>query len=136
MDAVALRLTGDVDFGAHRYTARGCCHPLLAEVNPCLQLHGASLHRDLSCPSGIACRTLRSECCWRPYRLEESRSLRSDCYRDCSTCCDDYLGCGLLSGLVRMPMSPQPPNKRLKLTARADYGMNLSSARRSLSAIR
>ena|SRR5438876_5416359 len=28
------------------------------------------------------------------------------------------------------------PNKRLKLTARADYGMNLSSARRSLSAIR
>jgi len=30
----------------------------------------------------------------------------------------------------------QPPNKRLKLTARVDYGMNLSSARRSLSAIR
>jgi len=29
-----------------------------------------------------------------------------------------------------------PPNKRLKLTARANYGMNLSSARRSLSAIR
>jgi len=28
------------------------------------------------------------------------------------------------------------PNKRLKLTARVDYGMNLSSARRSLSAIR
>ena len=28
------------------------------------------------------------------------------------------------------------PNKRLKLTARADYGMNCSSARRSLSAIR
>ena len=27
-------------------------------------------------------------------------------------------------------------NKRLKLTARVDYGMNLSSARRSLSAIR
>jgi len=30
---------------------------------------------------------------------------------------------------------PQP-NKRLKLAARVDYGMNLSSARRSLSAIR
>src|SRR6266705_5453124 len=29
-----------------------------------------------------------------------------------------------------------PPNKRLKLTARVDYGMNRSSARRSLSAIR
>ena len=29
-----------------------------------------------------------------------------------------------------------PPNKRLKLMARVDYGMNLSSARRSLSAIR
>jgi len=28
------------------------------------------------------------------------------------------------------------PNKRLKLTARVDRGMNLSSARRSLSAIR
>src|SRR5947199_92978 len=28
------------------------------------------------------------------------------------------------------------PNKRLKLTARVDYGMNCSSARRSLSAIR
>jgi hypothetical protein len=31
---------------------------------------------------------------------------------------------------------PAQPNKRLKLTARVDYGMNLSSARRSLSAIR
>ena len=29
-----------------------------------------------------------------------------------------------------------PPNTRLKLTARVDYGMSLSSARRSLSAIR
>jgi len=29
-----------------------------------------------------------------------------------------------------------PPNQRLKLPARVDYGMNLSSARRSLSAIR
>jgi hypothetical protein len=29
-----------------------------------------------------------------------------------------------------------PPNKRLKLPARAEYGMNLFSARRSLSAIR
>jgi len=28
------------------------------------------------------------------------------------------------------------PNQRLKLKARVDYGMNLSSARRSLSAIR
>jgi hypothetical protein len=28
------------------------------------------------------------------------------------------------------------PNKRLKLAARVGYGMNLSSARRSLSAIR
>ena len=28
------------------------------------------------------------------------------------------------------------PNKRLKLTARVDYGMSFSSARRSLSAIR
>jgi hypothetical protein len=28
------------------------------------------------------------------------------------------------------------PNKRLKLAARVDWGMNLSSARRSLSAIR
>ncbi len=29
-----------------------------------------------------------------------------------------------------------PPNKRLKLAARVDYGMDLFSARRSLSAIR
>src|SRR5690349_12675033 len=29
-----------------------------------------------------------------------------------------------------------PPNQRLKLAARVDWGMNLSSARRSLSAIR
>ena len=29
-----------------------------------------------------------------------------------------------------------PPNKRLKLAARVDCGMNLFSARRSLSAIR
>jgi hypothetical protein len=28
------------------------------------------------------------------------------------------------------------PNKRLKLAARVDYGMNFSSARRSLSAVR
>jgi len=32
--------------------------------------------------------------------------------------------------------SPALSNKRLKLTARVDYGMSLSSARRSLSAIR
>ena len=31
---------------------------------------------------------------------------------------------------------PSLPNKRLKLAARVGYGMNLSSARRSLSAIR
>jgi len=31
---------------------------------------------------------------------------------------------------------PRAPNKRLKLPARVDYGMNLLSARRSLSAIR
>ena len=30
----------------------------------------------------------------------------------------------------------EPPNMRLKLAARADCGMNSSSARRSLSAIR
>ena len=30
----------------------------------------------------------------------------------------------------------EPPSKRLKLAARVDWGMNLSSARRSLSAIR
>jgi len=29
-----------------------------------------------------------------------------------------------------------PPNKRLKLSARVDYGMSLSSVRRSLGAIR
>jgi hypothetical protein len=31
---------------------------------------------------------------------------------------------------------PLPPNTRLKLAARVDCGMNLSSARRSLSAVR
>ena len=34
------------------------------------------------------------------------------------------------------PTLAQRPNQRLKLTARVHYGMNLSSARRSLSAIR
>ena len=39
--------------------------------------------------------------------------------------------------LVRSSISSEPrPNKRLKLAARVDEGMNLSSARRSLSAIR
>src|SRR6266699_1244768 len=38
--------------------------------------------------------------------------------------------------LVRPSPYRMPPNKRLKLAARVDYGMNLSSARRSLSAIR
>ncbi len=32
-------------------------------------------------------------------------------------------------------ISGPPPNKRLKLAARVDYGMDPSSARRSLSAI-
>jgi len=35
-----------------------------------------------------------------------------------------------------MMFSGPPPNKRLKLAARVDLGMNLFSARRSLSAIR
>ncbi len=35
-----------------------------------------------------------------------------------------------------MPLASPLPNQRLKLTAREDYGMNLSSARRSLSAVR
>jgi hypothetical protein len=43
---------------------------------------------------------------------------------------ESYVGVALDSG--GRPL----PNKRLKLTARVDYGMNLSSARRSLSAIR
>jgi hypothetical protein len=33
-------------------------------------------------------------------------------------------------------ISAARPNKRLKLSARVDYGMNLFAARRSLSAIR
>ena len=36
----------------------------------------------------------------------------------------------------RVSSGERQPNKRLKLAARVDYGMNLSSARRSLSAIR
>src|SRR5207249_4460859 len=84
--AVAVRLSADVGLGAHRYPARGCPYPLLAQVNPCFQLHGASLHCDLSCPGGNACGTLRPQCGWRSYRLEESRSFRSDCFGDCSAC--------------------------------------------------
>jgi hypothetical protein len=38
--------------------------------------------------------------------------------------------------LVKVRSVERQHNKRLKLTARVDYGMNLSSARRSLSAIR
>jgi hypothetical protein len=38
--------------------------------------------------------------------------------------------------LVKVRSVQRQHNKRLKLSARADYGMNLSSARRSLSAIR
>ncbi len=38
--------------------------------------------------------------------------------------------------LWREVSSRAPSNKRLKLTARVDYGMSLFSARRSLSAIR
>ena len=45
--------------------------------------------------------------------------------------------CGHLKrGSVRPAVIRELPNKRLKLTARVDYGMNPSSARRSLSAIR
>jgi len=42
---------------------------------------------------------------------------------------------GTSEGLV-LVIGNAPPNKRLKLAARIDWGMNLSSARRSLSAIR
>jgi len=42
-------------------------------------------------------------------------------------------GMRLIEGLSSFA---QAPNKRLKLTTRVDYGMNLFSARRSLSAIR
>jgi len=35
-----------------------------------------------------------------------------------------------------MSIQRRAPNKRLKLSARVDYGMSLSSARRSLSAVR
>jgi hypothetical protein len=37
---------------------------------------------------------------------------------------------------MMIELSSLLPNKRLKLAARVDYGMNRSSARRSLSAIR
>ncbi len=40
-----------------------------------------------------------------------------------------------VAGLLLLPRLSGPPNKRLKLTARVDCGMSLSSARRSLSAI-
>jgi hypothetical protein len=38
--------------------------------------------------------------------------------------------------LARVALVCWQPNKRLKLAARVDYGMNLFSPRRSLSAIR
>ncbi len=38
--------------------------------------------------------------------------------------------------IILMSIQRRAPNMRLKLTARVDCGMNLSSARRSLSAIR
>jgi hypothetical protein len=38
--------------------------------------------------------------------------------------------------VVMLVRSSAAPNKRLKLSARADYGMSLSPARRTLSAIR
>jgi hypothetical protein len=38
--------------------------------------------------------------------------------------------------VVKARICEAQPNKRLKLAARVDYGMNRSSARRSLSAIR
>ena len=41
-----------------------------------------------------------------------------------------------LEVILRKPGFTQPPNKRLKLAARVDCGMNSFSARRSLSAIR
>ena len=41
-----------------------------------------------------------------------------------------------MGSTVLLRSIPPAPNKRLKLAARGDYGMNLSSARRSLSAIR
>ena len=43
---------------------------------------------------------------------------------------------GLRVGCETIPLCGAPSNKRLKLAARVDEGMNLSSARRSLSAIR
>jgi len=44
---------------------------------------------------------------------------------------DSVLCCAICSASLAAA-----PNKRLKLAARVDYGMNLSSARRSLSALR
>jgi hypothetical protein len=41
-----------------------------------------------------------------------------------------------MNELLRLDLLRGQPNKRLKLAARVDWGMNLSSARRSLSAIR
>ena len=38
--------------------------------------------------------------------------------------------------LLDVSRAGRPPNKRLKLAARVDYGMNLFSARPRLSAIR
>src|SRR5437762_14540 len=105
MDSIALRPSDDVGFGVHGYAACGCPRPLLAQINPCFQLHGASLHCDLSCPSGNACCTLRPKCCWRSYRLEESSSFRRDGFRDCSASCDDHMDRRMLSGLVRMSMT-------------------------------
>ena len=57
-----------------------------------------------------------------PSRLtQNSKSYASCCARNCIVWAGTH--------------ECSPPNKRLKLTARVDYGMNLSSARRSLSAI-
>jgi len=49
---------------------------------------------------------------------------------------DECLPSARLAQPDRVSMNERPPNKRLKLAARVDYGMNLSSARRSLSGIR
>jgi len=41
-----------------------------------------------------------------------------------------------MTRVLRLASGQGQPNQRLKLAARVHYGMNLSSARRSLSAVR
>ncbi len=92
--------------------------------------HVPSLRRSRSCcrvrvvPQPHGC----------PSRLALERSRASDGNRSCRC-----RGCSpLVAAHTRAVARAQrmPPNKRLKLAARVDYGMNLSSARRSSSAIR